>query len=82
MADASTMLISPIFFIKMGLIALAVTIMAVMQRRVFGEDGPAGDRVSTSVKVLATASLVLWAGAITAGRLTAYLGPAVGLKGL
>jgi uncharacterized membrane protein len=81
MADASTMLISPIFYIKMASIALAVTIMAVMQRKVFREQGPAGDRVSTGVKVLATASLVLWAGAITAGRLTAYLGPAVGLKG-
>jgi hypothetical protein len=82
MADASTMLISPIFFIKMALIALAVIIMAVMQRLAFREDGPAGARASTGVKILAAASLVLWTGAITAGRLTAYLGPAVALKGL
>jgi hypothetical protein len=82
MADASTMLVSPIFFIKMASIALAVTIMAVMQRTVFREPGPAGDRVSTGARVLAATSLVLWVGAITAGRLTAYLGPAVGLKGL
>jgi uncharacterized membrane protein len=80
MADASTMLISPIFFIKMA-IALAVTVMAVMQRTVFREQGPAGDRISTGERVLAAAALMLWAAAITAGRLTAYLGPAVGLKG-
>ena len=79
MADASTMLRSPIFFVKMALIALAVFIMAVMQRTVFRGVRPPGDRVSTNEKILATASLVLWTGAITAGRLTAYLGPAVGL---
>ena len=82
MADAGTMLVSPIFYTKLALIALAISNMAFIERRVFRDDGPAGDRVPAGAKVLAAASLVLWMGAITAGRLTAYLGPAVGLKGL
>jgi hypothetical protein len=53
-----------------------------MQRLAFREGGPAGARASAGVKILAAATLVLWTGAITAGRLTAYLGPAVALKGL
>ena len=79
MADASTMMRSPVFAVKMALIALAVVVLSVMQTRVFRGDGPAGDRVSASVKALAVTSLLLWTAAITAGRLTAYLGPAVGL---
>jgi hypothetical protein len=81
MADAGTMLVSRIFYIKLALIALALGNMAFIQRRIFRNGGPAGDRVPLNAKVLAAVSLVLWVGAITAGRLTAYLGPAVALKG-
>jgi len=37
-----------------------------------GRSGPS--EVSTLARVLAVSSLVLWAGAITAGRLMAYVG--------
>lgn len=78
MADATTMMRSPIFAIKMALIVGAVVILSVMQRRLVRDSG-AGDRVSIPMKWLAGASLLIWTAAITAGRLTAYLGPAVGL---
>jgi hypothetical protein len=60
-------LTNPVFYLKLALIAVALTMLRGILRRV-GAPGPAtGD-----VKVLAVVSLVTWAGAITAGRLLAY----------
>jgi len=53
------------------LIAIAVVVMRAMKREAFPHSGAALPRV----KLLAAASLVLWAGAITAGRLMAYTSP-------
>jgi hypothetical protein len=80
-ADAATMFVSGLFYLKLGLIAAAVVNMACIKRYVFAH--PRGDvaTVTTPARFMATLSLVLWAGAITAGRLTAYIGPAVALKG-
>jgi hypothetical protein len=80
-ADATTMLVSPLFYFKMALVAGAVIVMVAIRRRAF-LGSPPGDRlIPPGVRLLALASLGLWTGAIVAGRLTAYVGPAVALAG-
>jgi hypothetical protein len=81
-ADASTRLINPIFYIKMTFVFAGVALLVVMRKRVFGD--PELDRapLSRSAKGLAWASLICWLGAITAGRLLAYLGPVSGLTNI
>ena len=73
--DAATMLVNPLFWIKMILIGLAVANVLAIKKLIFRD--PFSDKrpLPAQVRVLAVASLVLWMGAITAGRLTAYLGP-------
>jgi hypothetical protein len=79
MQDATTKLRNPDFYMKMIFIALALVILRMTQKRVFGnakiENGPA----PSNVKVLAVLSLFFWLSAITAGRLLAYVGPVSGL---
>ncbi len=70
-ADAPKKAANPSFIIKLVLIAIAVVVMRAMKREAFPHSGAALPRV----KLLAAASLVLWAGAITAGRLMAYTSP-------
>ncbi len=81
-ADASTMVLNPVFWIKMAFIGLAVADVLMIKNRVFRD--PLLDKrpVSGTVKALAVLSLILWVGAITAGRLTAYLGANPGVAGL
>jgi hypothetical protein len=71
--DINKWLHDPLFYIKLGCIALAMITGRLIWKQAFlnpdGEDIP----VRTSVKFLATASMVLWLASITAGRLTAYL---------
>ena len=79
--DATAKFTNPVFGVKMILIALAVADMVLLRRVVFRErhvDQP----VSGFGKILAIASLALWFGATTAGRLMAYLGPVWGGPGL
>lgn len=79
-ADATTKMTNPDFFIKMGFIALAVVNQLMIQRRVLAQ--PTVDTVpfSGQAKMLAVTSLLFWFAAITAGRLLAYVGPVSGLK--
>ena len=64
---------NPVFFVKMALIVIGVVNMWALRRQVFR--GSAATEESGSFgKILAVTSLVVWAGAITAGRLMAYLG--------
>jgi hypothetical protein len=74
MADASTMILNRIFWVKMALIVLAVGDVILIKRKVFRNPRPDKIPLPVDVKILAVLSLVLWAAAITAGRLTAYLG--------
>ena len=60
-------LTNPVFYVKLGLIGAALLVLRAVLRRV-----RAGESESRALKVLAAASLVMWAGAITAGRLLAY----------
>ena len=60
-------LTNPVFYLKLGLIAAALVIFRNLLRR--ADDGRTD---AGTTKMLAIASLVFWAAAITAGRLLAY----------
>ena len=73
-AEATTRAKQPVFYIKLMLIALALVNTALIQTVVFRD--PAlleSDIIPRRGRRLATVSLLLWTGAITAGRLMAYL---------
>ena len=65
-------LTNPVFYLKLGLIAVALVILRVVRRRLLTVGAPVTTSTSGGVRILAAASLVCWAGAITAGRLLAY----------
>ncbi len=73
-ADATTKGTTTVFFVKLACIAAALVVARVLRRAVYGEGADAA-AVTPTARVLAVASLVLWAGAITAGRFMAYLTP-------
>jgi hypothetical protein len=70
-SDAAIKARQPVFYVKLTLIALALVVTAMIRRVVWR--GRAGDVGAAPARRLATVSLLLWAGAITAGRLMAYL---------
>jgi hypothetical protein len=74
-ADATTKLTTPDFYIKMALVFAGFFVLVRMRRQIF--EDPQLDQVplSGNAKLLAWASLVCWFGSITAGRLLAYVGP-------
>jgi hypothetical protein len=55
-------LTNPVFYLKLSLIAVALVLVKVIRRR----------QQSCAPRLLATLSLLCWAGAIVAGRLLAY----------
>jgi hypothetical protein len=55
-----------IFYLKLGLIASALVVDGRLRRRAFGD-------AVVPLRAFAVASLVLWTGAIVAGRLMAYV---------
>jgi hypothetical protein len=71
-ADAPKKAANPSFIVKLVLIALAVWVMRALKQHAFHQLGSSNVLVSRRVRLLAAASLVLWGGAITAGRLMAY----------
>ena len=74
-AHATLILTQPTFWIKMAFIAVAVVNIRLLKTQVFRDPASLDARPALMKgKVLAGTSLALWAGAITAGRLTAYLG--------
>ena len=82
MADATTKLTNRVFYIKMAFVFLAVTNMVLIRRRVFRAASIDSASAARFSRALAVTSLLLWAGAITAGRLMAYFGPVSGATGL
>lgn len=82
-ADATTKLTNPDFYVKMAFIALGIVVLARMRKTIFGDPQLDKTPLNGSAKGLAWLSLAAWVGAITAGRLLAYLGPVSGgVKGL
>jgi hypothetical protein len=73
MIDATKMLVNPLFYIKIGFIALALVSGRMIANREFGTPSTGKSSAVIPVKALAGASLFFWVAAVTAGRLTAYL---------
>ena len=81
-ADAPKKAANPSFIVKLVLIGLAVVVMRKLKRHAFpiaenlnasNPSNPTNPSVVTGrARMLAAMSLLLWAGAITAGRLMAY----------
>jgi hypothetical protein len=65
MADATRHASNPAFSVKLVFVSLAVTVLVLIRTRVF--------RGQQSGKALAVFSLVCWFGALSAGRLMAYI---------
>lgn len=63
---------NPVFGLKLAFIAASMVIFTAIDRRLFRDPVPGDDAGTRSARILAAASLVCWAGAITAGRLLAY----------
>ena len=81
-ADATTKLTNPDFGVKMVFVFSGIVVLKIMRKKVFGDPQLDKAPVSGTAKGLAWVSLVCWIGAITAGRLLAYVGPVSGLPGL
>lgn len=62
--------VNPMFYLKLLLIAGAITLAVKIRRTIFGGD-PAGV-IRPRARTLAVLSLILWTAAIFAGRYTAY----------
>jgi len=78
-ADATTKVTNPDFYVKMGFIALAIINLRMIRNRVFRDPFIDKKPMTSDAKVLAVTSMIFWLGAITAGRLMAYVGPVSGL---
>ena len=63
-------LTAPVFYAKLGFIAAAMVVMVTLQKTL--PSGVTDEPVAPRTRTLASWSLVLWFGAITAGRLIAY----------
>ena len=61
-----------IFYVKLALIVLALLTMSRIRHRVFSDTAALAGALPRNAKTLAVASLLLWMGAIVAGRLMAY----------
>jgi hypothetical protein len=77
--NATKLTRNPDFYVKLAFIALAVINAQLLKRQVFGPSGfgvAAAEEISpsTRARVLAVTSLIFWIGAITSGRLLAYVG--------
>jgi len=72
MASATKRMVDPTFYIKMVFIFAGVAVLQRTRKKVFQHLGPDG-QLPESAKPLAWAGLICWLGAVTAGRLLAYI---------
>ena len=72
MASASKRMVDPTFYIKMVFIFVGLFVIQRTRKRVFQNLGP-NDALPAGARGLAWAALICWLGAITAGRLLAYI---------
>jgi hypothetical protein len=74
MSDATVKARQPVFYVKLTLIGLALWNTALVRRAVIREPALSERQITRPhSRRLAITSLFLWIGAITAGRLMAYL---------
>ncbi len=64
-------LTNPVFYLKLGFVAVGLLILQFLRREVFGK-GLSFEPFPQRVLILAVASILCWIGAITSGRLLAY----------
>ena|ERR1051326_8950165 len=78
--DATVKSISPVFYTKLVFVATAMVLTVKIKKTIFQD--PLADKrpIAMNSKALALASLICWLGAITAGRLLAYVGPSTVTK--
>jgi hypothetical protein len=77
MQDAANKLFNIDFYMKMLFIALALVVLRMIRNRVFLNPQIDKAQIDGNAKLLAGLSLFFWVGAITCGRLLAYVGPIV-----
>ncbi len=70
--DPTTKGVANIFMIKLALIAAGVMLIVLIRRTVYGR-GPEAATATSAAKAFAALSLFVWAAAIAAGRLQAYI---------
>jgi len=78
--NATKLTRNPDFYVKLAFIALAVINVQLLRRSAFVTPA-ANDETAPSarMKLLAVTSLIFWIGAITSGRLLAYVGRSTGV---
>ena len=74
-ADATNKLTSLDFYIKMALVFAGMYVLVRMRKQIFDDPKLGEAPLPGQAKLLAWVSLACWFGAITAGRLLAYVGP-------
>ena len=74
--DGPAKIQNPAFPIKLALIACGVLVARLVERRVLNAGDAGSPDVPIGAKLAAAVSLAVWAGAVTAGRLMAYVGKA------
>jgi hypothetical protein len=79
MAKATTMLVNPILLTKLVLVAFAIVIMGIMEKKVFRSPSGFKEAEPRNVRILAVAELVLWFAVMVSGRLIAYSTTILGL---
>jgi hypothetical protein len=72
LASASMRLVDPTFYVKMGFIFGGVAALHLTRSKVFRSLGP-NDAPPESARALAWTGMICWVGAVTAGRLLAYI---------
>jgi high-affinity Fe2+/Pb2+ permease len=72
LAGATTKLVDPTFYVKMIFIFAGIAVLKLTRKKVFRSLGP-DSALPESAKALAWAGLICWLGAVTAGRLLAYI---------
>jgi hypothetical protein len=77
-ADARAKLATPVFYVKLLFVALAMVAVQRMRRRIVAASENEAAPLPPDANMLAVASLLFWIAATTAGRLMAYLGPQPG----
>ena len=73
--DATTKAVSVVFITKLVFVAVAMLLTVSIKKNVFSDPLASKRPASMNTKAVALASIICWLGAITAGRLLAYVGP-------
>jgi len=79
-ADATTKLANPDFYIKLVFVFAGVGLLKMIRKSVFSNPNADSMPLPSNAKMLAWANIFCWFAAITAGRLLAYVGPVSGLN--